>query len=161
MIGIYKITNNINNKIYIGQSVDIERRWKQHIAASRDSNHSSYYNQLYKDMRHYGLDNFSFSIVITIPTRDKKKLDELELYYMHKYDTLRNGYNINAAAGQKICLENINSHEKLLFSSFEECERYLKYQGVTTAKKIAPFLKRKIKSKEVIYNRYIIYYERS
>ena len=26
--GIYKITNTINNKVYIGQSVDIHRRWK-------------------------------------------------------------------------------------------------------------------------------------
>ena len=31
MIGIYKITNNINGKIYIGQSIDIKERWKQHL----------------------------------------------------------------------------------------------------------------------------------
>ena len=35
MIGIYKITNKINNKIYIGQSKDIERRWKKHINNSK------------------------------------------------------------------------------------------------------------------------------
>ena len=30
MIGIYKITNNINNNCYIGQSIHIEERWKEH-----------------------------------------------------------------------------------------------------------------------------------
>ena len=30
MIGIYKITNKINNKCYIGQSVNVERRWHEH-----------------------------------------------------------------------------------------------------------------------------------
>ena len=41
MIGIYKITNNVNGKIYIGQSVNIEKRWKDHISASKNKN---YYN---------------------------------------------------------------------------------------------------------------------
>ena len=30
MIGIYKITNNVNKKVYIGQSIDIKRRWREH-----------------------------------------------------------------------------------------------------------------------------------
>ena len=37
MIGIYKITNLINNKIYIGQSIHIERRWSEHCQPSAKS----------------------------------------------------------------------------------------------------------------------------
>ena len=69
MIGIYKITNLITNKVYIGQSVDIERRWKQHIESSKNPTNSSYYNQLSTDFRYYGIHNFSFEVLETI---DKK-----------------------------------------------------------------------------------------
>jgi len=34
--GIYKIENNINHKIYVGQSRNIERRWQKHKAANED-----------------------------------------------------------------------------------------------------------------------------
>lgn len=37
MIGIYKITNKINNKVYIGQSIHIERRWTEHCFPSSTS----------------------------------------------------------------------------------------------------------------------------
>ena len=37
MIGIYKITNKINNKSYIGQSIHIERRWSEHCFPSKTS----------------------------------------------------------------------------------------------------------------------------
>ena len=36
MIGIYKIENLINGKIYIGQSIEIENRWKKHLRANDD-----------------------------------------------------------------------------------------------------------------------------
>ena len=160
MIGIYKITNLITNKIYIGQSVDIERRWKQHIASSKDPNNSSYYNQLYTDFRYYGVDNFSFEILETIDKKDKKLLNELELKYMKKFDTLKSGYNIAAAAGQLICLEDIDTEERLFFSSFESIEKWLHAKNITTGKKLKHFLTRAIKNKEIIYEQFYIYYWR-
>ncbi len=42
MIGIYKITNKINGKCYIGQSNDIERRWKEHRNSFNNRNISDY-----------------------------------------------------------------------------------------------------------------------
>lgn len=56
MIGIYKITNNINNKIYIGQSVHIKRRWAEHCKPSSDS-------LISKAIKKYGKDNFTFEII--------------------------------------------------------------------------------------------------
>ena len=160
MIGIYKITNLITNKIYIGQSVDIERRWKQHIESSKNPTNSSYYNQLYTDFRHYGVNNFSFEILETIDKKDKKLLNELELKYMKKFDTLKSGYNIAAAAGQSICLEDIDTEERLFFSSFESVEKWLHAKNITTGKKLKHFLTRAIKNKEIIYEQFYIYYWR-
>lgn len=83
MIGIYKITNLINNKSYIGQSIDIKRRWSEHRARRGT-------NPIYKDMEEFGLDNFSFEI---LEECQQDKLDEREIYWIQKYDTYYNGYN--------------------------------------------------------------------
>ena len=45
-IGIYKIENLINGSIYIGQSIDIEKRWSTHISILNQNNQN--YNQLYQ-----------------------------------------------------------------------------------------------------------------
>lgn len=89
--GIYLITNLVNGKKYVGQSVDIVRRYNEHIADSKTSN-----QVLYKAMRKYGLENFSFEILIEV---EKDLLDLMEIYYINKYNTYiyatnSNGYNM-------------------------------------------------------------------
>lgn len=93
MIGIYKITNLINNKCYIGQSICIERRLLQHKSTyeiSRDPN-----KPLYQAFKKYGLENFSFEVLEECL---KEELDNKEKYYIEKYQSLthQNGYNIRA-----------------------------------------------------------------
>lgn len=44
--GVYKITNIINNKVYIGESLDIYERWKSHKEDLKNGNHHSYKLQL-------------------------------------------------------------------------------------------------------------------
>jgi group I intron endonuclease len=56
---IYKITNKVNGKVYIGKSNDPERRWKQHKSEVY-KNKTTY---LYQSMRKYGVDNFSFIVI--------------------------------------------------------------------------------------------------
>lgn len=90
MIGIYKITNKINNNSYIGLSVDIERRWKAHCQRYQDPNNKEYDKVLYKAFRKYGIDNFSFEI---IEECDAKQLQEKEKYWIAFYDTYNHGYN--------------------------------------------------------------------
>lgn len=88
MIGIYKITNKINNKCYIGQSVDINKRWNAHI---HSFNNIDVYNYpLYRAFRKYGIENFSFEIIETCP---RDKLNEREKYWIQYYDSCYNGYN--------------------------------------------------------------------
>ena len=87
--GIYKIENLINHKCYIGQSIHIETRWKRHLDCINNY-------PLYKAIRKYGLENFSFVI---LEECNKNDLDSKEEYYMKKYNSLIRGYN-QVKAGQ-------------------------------------------------------------
>lgn len=84
MIGIYKITNKINKKAYIGQSIDIERRWQEHIHEDRQS-------YIHNAIKKYGINNFSFEI---IEECSKEELDEKEIFWIKYYNTFENGYNL-------------------------------------------------------------------
>ena len=89
MIGIYKITNLINHKIYIGQSVNIEQRWKEHrkLMNSQRCKHFP----LYRAFNKYGIENFSFKIIRQC---SKKELNQLEKFYIKKYNcVVPLGYN--------------------------------------------------------------------
>ena len=90
---IYKITNKINNKSYIGQTTKTaEERWKEH-KRSINTNHSSCINKtLYKAMRKYGIENFIFE-VIQDNIKIYKQLDEAEIYWIDYYNTFVKGYN--------------------------------------------------------------------
>ena len=91
MIGIYKITNQINEHSYIGLSTHIEDRWRYHKTPynwEREKDKS-----LYKAINKYGIDNFNFEILEECSIEE---LSEKEKYYIKKYDTFYNGYNMTA-----------------------------------------------------------------
>ena len=81
--GIYKVTNKINGKVYIGQSVDIGRRWRQHMTAEDDI-------YFHKAIQKYGVENFEWEV---IEQCKKKDLDEREIYWIEYYDSFNKGYN--------------------------------------------------------------------
>lgn len=89
MIGIYKITNEINGKCYIGQSIDIDKRWKEHKTVYNHPRCSHYH--IYKAFRKYGIENFSF---IVIEECQQSLLNEREKYWIEYYDSFNNGYNM-------------------------------------------------------------------
>ena len=86
--GIYKITNKINNKAYIGQSIDIYERWSNHIRASHRINEKQY--SLQKALNKYGIENFTFEIIEICSSTE---LNTKEEYWIQYYDTYNNGYN--------------------------------------------------------------------
>ena len=82
---IYKITNKVNGKSYIGQTRNsVEFRWRQHYKA-----HDNKY--FHRAIDKYGKENF---IVETLEECDIADLDSREIYYIDKYDTFNNGYNM-------------------------------------------------------------------
>ena len=90
MIGIYKIENKINHKKYIGQSVDIKRRWQNEKTNAFNINAHEYEYPLSRAFRKYGVDNFIFEVIEECP---QSQLNERETYWIQKYDSFFNGYN--------------------------------------------------------------------
>lgn len=88
--GIYKITNLVNGHAYIGQSIDIEKRWKNHKITAYNKNDSGYMYPLYQAIRKYGIEYFSFDI---LEECEYEKLNEREMYYIQLYNTYHKGYN--------------------------------------------------------------------
>ena len=92
MKGIYKITNNINNKSYIGKSSDIEERWNYHI--SRYNQEKEWDKPLYRAFRKYGIENFSFEILEILENEYDELANQREKYWIAFYQTYgATGYN--------------------------------------------------------------------
>ena len=102
--GIYKIKNLINNKVYIGSSVDIDKRWKLHKDSLIQNKHHSILLQ--RSFNKHGKDNFIYDI---IEECEKEILIEREQYWIDTLDSYNNGYNILPKAGS--CLGNKVSDE--------------------------------------------------
>lgn len=84
---IYLITNLINNKRYVGQSIDCHRRFSQHKAVAGKDHHSA----LHGAMQKYGTENFQMEIL----EEHVANYNEREQYWINHYNTLvPNGYNI-------------------------------------------------------------------
>ena len=88
--GIYKITNIENQMCYVGQSVDIASRWKQHIKRGIGAEAPTR-NKLYPAMATYGPENFTYEIIEECP---KENLDEKEKYWQNFYNALTYGYSM-------------------------------------------------------------------
>jgi len=79
MIGIYKITSP-SNKVYIGQSRDIKKRWSSHKRSGKTT-------KLYSSFRKYGVKYHNFEVIHELKPYEasQKELDRLEQYYMDMF----------------------------------------------------------------------------
>lgn len=93
MIGIYLIQNKINGHCYVGQSIDIARRWRSHRNSAENNENSP----LYRAMRKYGIENFDFLILEECLVEE---LDEKEILYINKYNSYFDGYNQTLGGAQ-------------------------------------------------------------
>lgn len=88
MIGIYRYTNRINGKSYIGKSTNIEQRKICHLRKTKSGDTTYFHNAL----RKYGEQNFDFEI---LEFCQESELDEREQYYIKHFNTIMpNGYNM-------------------------------------------------------------------
>ena len=102
MIGIYRITNKINGKTYIGQSINIEERWKKHIKGS-----PRYTSHIHSAIKKYGVENFEFAVLLECPAN---MLNVWERDMIALYDSYDNGYNLTL--GGEGCDKGKNSYSK-------------------------------------------------
>lgn len=86
--GIYKITNIKTNQCYIGQSVDLRNRLRDHIKAGLGINSSN--NKFYSELKTLGPEAFMYEIIEECP---RIALNERERYWIDFYDSTNFGYN--------------------------------------------------------------------
>lgn len=88
MMGIYKITNTINRKVYIGKSIDIEERWRQERYKQPNLHFAN-------AVKKYGIENFSFEV---LEECSEEQLDDKEKFYIKEYNSTDEnlGYNITS-----------------------------------------------------------------
>ena len=92
MYQIYKITNQKNGMVYIGSSIEVERRWRQHKEASVNEKDHRYNYPLMVAFREFGIANFTFEVVDTLPTWEA--MIEAEHNWIIKENCVKpNGYN--------------------------------------------------------------------
>lgn len=94
MIGIYKITNLENGKVYIGQSIRIEKRWIDHRKTLRNNIHRNAYLQ--HAWNKYGEDKFIHEIIEECSVDD---LNDKEIYWINHYNSTNPLYGYNLDAG--------------------------------------------------------------
>ena len=107
---IYKITNKVNGKSYIGQTrYTIEFRWRQH---QHKKDNTNFHNAIHK----YGIENFNIEILEECDIED---LNSREIFYIAKYDTFNNGYNltIGGDGNRRLLLDNNYDEIKELYLS--------------------------------------------
>lgn len=94
---IYKITNKVNNKVYIGLTTQtIEKRWEQHLQAAFNENHPDSQTVFKKAIRKYGSNNFIIEIIDEADNLENlKKLEQYWIKYYNSYIGWDNcqGYN--------------------------------------------------------------------
>ena len=88
--GVYKITNKKTDEIYIGQSVNIADRWKNHIKCGLGIDASST-NTLYNNMQETGVWNFTFEL---LEKCSREKLNEKERFWIDMYSSNKVGLNM-------------------------------------------------------------------
>ena len=99
MQGIYIIKNNVNNKLYLGKSVDVKKRIRQHFNALKSGYHDNDYLQ--KSYDKYGESSFSSEIIDVDDSLSHSELCKLEIMYIRLFN-LKNsefGYNLTYGGG--------------------------------------------------------------
>ncbi len=120
---IYKVTNKINGKIYIGQTNNFEKRKREHLSDKR-TNHQAFKRALNK----YGFNGFTWEIIDKCKT--KEEINNKEKYYINYYNSkVPNGYNIaNGGEGgsnwnlQPIVMLDLNGEYIKEYDYITQCE---------------------------------------
>lgn len=171
--GIYKITNIINQKTYIGSSIEIKVRMMKHKYMLKSNTH--YNNHLQNSFNEYGENNFEFEII------EECSLDELivrENYFINKYKSndFNSGYNLATVnefrrnnfneevkvKNSKLGLEsngnftefkcvNLETNNEIIFNSLVDAANYLLSNNYTkgTARNIRQKLSYCLRGKKV------------
>ena len=123
---IYKITNDINGKIYIGKTLStIEQRFKEHCRDYLKERNEK--RPLYSAMQKYGVEHFHISVVEEC---DESILSEREVFWIEYYGSFKNGYNATLGEDGRPYIDYdlvINTYKKL--KNIKEVAKKNKYKS--------------------------------
>ena len=97
--GIYKISNKVNGKFYIGSATEIKKRWREHKYELRNGKHHNPHFQFAWDK--YGEQNFEFTTLQLCEIKDLVKYEQIWLDFTKCYDG-DIGYNLNPNAANSL-----------------------------------------------------------
>lgn len=107
---IYLFKNTKNRRCYVGQTVHIHERYREHIyQANKGSN-----LPLHRALRKYGIKSFEFKILEFLPDCIPQQLDEREQYYIQKYQAYTKGYNCTLGGEGNLGLHHTEETKKLI-----------------------------------------------
>jgi len=137
---IYKATNKIDGKCYIGQTVKLlkQRKSEHERQSKRNTSNNHFYNALSK----YGKENFSWKIIEKCES--KEELNEMEFHYIKQYDTFNNGYNSTSGGDSGFEAKPITEEIRKKMSEAHKGEKHHFYG------KVHPNKGKKIHTKEWI-----------
>lgn len=111
MAYIYKITNQVNGKIYIGKTLGtIQERWKEHCKDFKKERCEK--RPLYSAMNKYGIENF---IIEQVEECSPEIVNEREKYWIEYYSSFKYGYNATIGGDGKQYLDY-----DLIYSLYKE-----------------------------------------
>ena len=104
---IYIITNDINDKVYVGQTLrDLQVRYSEHCYDTRST------SSIHQAIQKYGVSHFNIAVLEYVPF---SKLDEREQYWIAHYNSYKNGYNATPGGdGGRTHYLPENEQEKIL-----------------------------------------------
>jgi group I intron endonuclease len=115
---IYKITNTVNDKLYIGvTSLDLNVRFSKH---KTDAKYYRYVSKLHRAFRKYGADKFSIEAIDTASSL--QELSNKEREWIKKLNTVETGYNINEG-GINVLSDSFSEYWKNLSEVEKEAHR--------------------------------------
>lgn len=109
---IYIIKNDINKKVYVGQTVNLKQRWLQHISNSKRKNR---YSLIDLAISKFGIEHFNIEVL----EKDVEDYDQREIYWIEYFNSMTpNGYNItqggsSSGVGCDSILSKIKNEEDL------------------------------------------------
>lgn len=139
--GIYLIENNINHKKYVGQSVNVKRRFSEHKEKAFNQRSKEYNYPLYRAIRKYGLTNFSFKI---IEKCEQEKLNEKEIKWIKYYESYKNGYNQTIGGDSSLINRKEEMHPNHKLSKTEIIDIRTRYNNRERKEEVYSTYKNKI-----------------
>ena len=131
---IYKATNKLNGKVYVGQTTfKLEDRIKEHIKSAKRRERKYYFH---KAIRKYGEDNFIWEVIAEC--NSKEELNKTEIEMIRKYNAFGTGYNLSIGGeGNSGLIHSAETRKKLSMYRGERGSFYGKHHTKEVIKRIS------------------------